>query len=394
MSSRTVFKNYFANYDQILFAVAVLLTIVGVYLQFNIATSLGNSFQMSLFLNQLKSLVVATLVFIAFIRIKKLEEFLFKYSYVFVGLIITMLVFVLLYGITTQGSTRWIRIAFISFQPSQLAHPILIIFYAKYFQKKKDIIKSTGFFKFLGNFQGLIFITLLVVVLIYLERHLSTLIVLCLTLLAMLYVAEFKKRLIFMLIFLTLALLYLGINFSHNYRSGRMDIYAEYSLFHKALGIEKENVSADSYQIRESLKAISQGGLVGTGREGGRAKHLFLPDVNSDYIFAMIGEELGFIGGLIIIILFSIFLFRSVSIGVSAESFFSELVAIGMGINIFVTAMVNIGVSLSALPSTGLTLPFISYGGSALVVNAAMLAIILNISKERLHTSRNQSMRG
>jgi cell division protein FtsW (lipid II flippase) len=172
-------------------------------------------------------------------------------------------------------------------------------------------------------------------------------------------------------------------NFTHGYRSNRMEIYANYSLFHKALGHERQAYSGDSYQIRESLTAISQGGLFGTGSEGGRAKHMFLPDVNSDYIFAMIGEQFGFIGGIIIIFLFSVFLFRSLLVSASADSYFKMLLVMGMGINIFITAIVNMGVSMSALPSTGLALPFISHGGSALVVNLGMLAVILNISSQR-----------
>ena len=376
-------KTYLTSYDQILLLVAVLLTIVGIYLQFNIATSLGDTFQMNLFLNQLKSLVIAVLVFVVIFNTKNLSEKLYKNSFIFVGIIIAMLIYVLIYGVTTQGSTRWIRLPFFSFQPSQLAHPILIIFFAKYFENTKDTIKSTGFFKFIRNYQPLILITLSIFVLIYLEKHLSTLIVLSVTLLSMLYVAQFKKRLIVMVLLLTFGLFYISTYFTHSYRSSRMEIYAQYSLFHKALGIEKESTSADSYQIRESLTAVSQGGLLGTGKSGGRAKHLFLPDVNSDYVFAMIGEELGFIGGLITLFLFSLFLIRSLMISVASETLFSQLVAMGMGINIFFTAIVNIGVSLSALPSTGLTLPFISYGGSALVVNAAMLAIILNLSSKR-----------
>ncbi|MCL2063667.1 MAG: FtsW/RodA/SpoVE family cell cycle protein [Candidatus Cloacimonetes bacterium] len=385
MDTINKFKSFISNYDQVLIGIAVILILFGVYLQFNIATSLGDAFQMSLFINQLKSLAISIVVFLVVFCIPNLSNLIHKYSFFFITVVIGLLVFVLVYGVTTQGSTRWIRLPFFSFQPSQLAHPILIIFYAKYFEKKKEIIPKTGFFKFIKNFKPLIIITLTIFALIYLERHLSTLVVLALTLWAMLFIAEFKKSLLVMLFLLLLGSFWVSTNLTHGYRSTRMEIYSKYSLFHKALGIDIQEIEGDSYQIRESLTAISQGGLFGTGSEGGRAKHMFLPDVNSDYIFAMIGEQFGFFGGLIIILLFSILLFRSMLMSSSSKSYFDMLVIMGMGVNIFITAAVNIGVSLSALPSTGLTLPFISYGGSAMVVNIGMLAVMLNIgSKKRI----------
>jgi len=308
---------------------------------------------------------------------------LYAGSFWFLLFLIGLLIYVLLFGQTAQGSTRWIRIFGFSFQPSQIAHPIMIIFFAKYFERKKHLIKSTGFVKFLKDFKFLVFVTVSVLVLIFLQRHLSTLVVLSLTLIAMIFVADFKKSLFVVLISLILIGFFLIVNLSNDYRFARMELYAKYSLFHKFLGIDKQEIQVDEYQVRESLTAISHGGMFGTGSERGRAKHKFLPDVNSDYIFAMIAEQFGFIGGFFVIFLFGIFIFRSLLIGASLDSFFSMLVVIGFGVNIFITAAVNIGVALSALPSTGLPLPFISYGGSALAVNIGMLAVILNIGSKR-----------
>ena len=376
-------KLYLADYDHIMLSIAILLTLFGVYLQFNIGTSLGDSFQMGMFINQLKSLIFAVVVFVIFFFPNDLSKFLYKGSFIFVLITIGLLIFVLFKGITTQGSTRWIRLPFISFQPSSLAHPVLIIFYAKQFDRKKDILKNIGFVKFIKEFPVLIIITFSVIMLIFLEKHLSTLIVLGLTLISLIYVAEFKKSLILVLVLIISLTPLFVIRKAKDYRSARVSIYAKYSLFHKVLGIESEINDKREYQVRESLTAISQGGLFGTGSERGRAKHKFLPDVNSDYIFAMIGEQFGFFGGLIIIALFCTLLFRTVVISSSTDSYFKMIVAFGMGINIFINAIVNIGVALSALPSTGLPLPFISYGGSALAANAGMLAVILNFSSKR-----------
>ena len=377
------FRLFSFEFDQMLFYVVLALTLFGIYLQFNIATSLGDRFQMSMFISQARSLGFAVVVFCIVFFIPNVSKYLHFGSLLFVIFIIGLLLYVLLYGHTTQGSTRWIRIGGFSFQPSQLAHPVLIVFCAKLFENKQNIIPTTGFFKFFKNFKALIFVTSAIFILIYLEPHLSTLIVLGLTLLALLFVAGFKKSLIFVIVALMIGSYFLLMNRSNDYRPARMEIYAKYSLFHRALGIDRQEIRADAYQVRESLTAISQGGFFGTGSEHGRAKHKFLPDVNSDYIFAMIAEQHGFIGGTIIIILFGVFLFRSVIISAATENYFNRMVAIGFGINIFITAVVNVGVSLSALPSTGLPLPFISYGGSALAVNIGMLAVILNISIKR-----------
>ena len=376
-------KYFFDSFDQILLLLVVGLIIFGLYLQFNIGTSLGDRFQMSMFLSQAKSLIFAIFVFCLFYFPKNITDFLYKGSFMFMLITIMLLSFVLVYGVNTQGSTRWIRLPFISFQPSSLAHPVLIIMFAKAFAQKQKIIPNTGFFAFLKEFRPLLIFTITIFILILLEKHLSTLIVLGLTLLSMIFAANFKRSMIIIIALLLLGALMLVINVGANYRSNRMEIYSKYSLFHKALGIDKKEINADAYQVRESLTAISQGGLFGVGRDGGRAKHKYLPDINSDYIFAIVGEEFGFFGGLFVISAFSLFLFRVILIGSASGSIFNNYLAIGMGMNIFITAIVNIGVSLSALPSTGLPLPFVSYGGSALAVNVGMIAIILNIGRKR-----------
>jgi cell division protein FtsW (lipid II flippase) len=368
------------QFDHILLGVALILILFGIYLQFNIATSLGETLPMRMFINQVRSLVVAALVFIIIFSIPNLSKLLYNLSPILLIGTICLLVYVLFYGVTAQGSTRWMRLPFFSFQPSALAHPILIIFFAKYLDKKQHIIKKTGFVRFIKDFQILIFVTITILVLIFFQRHLSTLIVLSLTILGLLFVTGFKKSLLLITLLLIAVSVYFTVFKGEDYRSGRMDIFANYSLFHRALGVERQEITADAFQVRESLIAISQGGFFGTGVQGGRANMRFLPDVNSDYIFAMIGEQFGFIGGAIVILLFCVLLFRTLMISNKSDSFFKKVLVAGFGLNIFISAMVNIGVSLSALPSTGLPLPYISYGGSALLVNVAMLAIILNIS--------------
>jgi cell division protein FtsW len=323
------------------------------------------------------------MVFCVFFFPKDITKLLYVGSFFFALILICLLAYVLVYGTAIQGSTRWIRLPFISFQPSSLAHPILIILFSKAFTQKHTIINKTGFFAFIREFKVQVALTMTVIILIFLQFHLSTLIVLICTLLSMIFVANFKRSMIMVLLLILIGSFLIILSIGANYRSNRMEIYSKYSLFHKIVGADRQTITADDYQVRESLTAISQGGFFGVGRAGGRAKHKYLPDINSDYIFAIIGEEFGFFGGMLIIIAFSVLLFRIFMISSSAVLLFDRYLVMGMGMNIFITSIVNIGVSLSALPSTGLPLPFISYGGSALAANIGMIAIILNISKKR-----------
>jgi len=310
MSSILPKKSYLVDFDRILLATVFVLTVFGIYLQFNIATSMGDNLQMSMFLNQLRSLFIAIFVFCIVFFIPNLSKLLYHGSFWYLLLVIGLLIYVLLFGISEQGSTRWMRLVFFSFQPSQLVHPVLIVFFAKYFERKRHLIANTGFFGFLNDFKLLVILTIGIMALILLQPHLSTIIVLSLTLLAMIFVADFKKTLFFMLILIVLVGSFILINLSHDYRPARMVTYTKYSLFHKFMGVEQSKIAGcrdRDYQVVESLTAITQGGLIGTGSERGRAKHKFLPDVNSDYIFAMIAEQFGFIGGLLVLLLFSLF---------------------------------------------------------------------------------------
>jgi len=147
--------------------------------------------------------------------------------------------------------------------------------------------------------------------------------------------------------------------------------------------MQRSEITADAYQVRESLTALSSGGLTGTGISRGRAKHKYLPDINSDYVFSLIGEQFGFIGSFIVMLLYCVFIVRVFLISYYSDSFFKRMLVYGFGANIFITVLVNVGVSISALPSTGLPLPFISYGGSYLLTSLVMVAVILNVSSKR-----------
>ena len=376
-------NSYLVNFDRILLGLMVFLIVFGIYLQFNIAASLGGEpKQMGMFVGQLKSLIVAFIIFLLFFYPPWISKFLYSGTYFF-WLALLALLIITLKTDPISKSNRWISFMNYSFQPSQLAHPVLIIVFARIAHKKQELISKAGIKEFLLNFWSLLVISGITFVLIYKGRHLSTLIVLGSTLMTLLFLAGFKKRILLLLTIIVLCCSIYYVKNGDSYRMERIELWEKYFIPYKYLGIERKTVQSESNQVIESITAISQGSILGTGSDKGRAKHRFLPEINSDYIYSMIGEQFGFIGGFLIIIIYCIILFRSALISVTADTFFQKMLVLGLSINIFITAFVNIGVAMSALPSTGLPLPFVSHGGSALVVNVGMFAIILNLSIKR-----------
>jgi cell division protein FtsW (lipid II flippase) len=135
--------------------------------------------------------------------------------------------------------------------------------------------------------------------------------------------------------------------------------------------------------VKQSLISLASGKLLGTSPRKGTGKHYFLPEAKTDYVYSIIGEEFGFLGALTVLILYVFMFYRCVTNSVRYEDLYLKLLGLGLGMNIFFNAMVNIGVAISALPSTGVTLPFISYGGTSLLIHSFTVGLLLNISAER-----------
>jgi cell division protein FtsW len=166
-----------------------------------------------------------------------------------------------------------------------------------------------------------------------------------------------------------------------SYRSDRLAIYQKYCVFFK--GTKAEIPAEKEYQVKESLTALTSGRLFGTGPDRGRAKHYYLPEARTDYVFTVIGEEFGFIGALVVFGLHCLLFYRIMMMAFKQTDLYLQLLAMGLALNIFFNVLVNVGVSMSILPSTGNTLPFISYSGTALLIDTASIGVILNISAKR-----------
>ena len=260
-------------------------------------------------------------------------------------------------GFKALGARRWIDAGFFSFQPSELIKLSLAMFLAKVASKNKNAISY-----FLP--------VLLVVGLIMLQPDLGTTLVVATIGLGQIFVSGIKL-LYFAGALLTGFLGTIGLILISPYRKERLLTF---------LQMERDPLGS-SYHIRQVLLGLGSGGLFGVGLGASRQKYLFLPEASTDSIFAVIAEELGLLGAISIIILFGLFIYKGLTIAKNAPDVFSRVLATGITIWIGGQAFLNIASMVALVPLTGIPLPFISYGGSSLVMILVACGILLNISK-------------
>ena len=277
---------------------------------------------------------------------------------------ILLLLAVLLFGLTGGGATRWIRIGFISFQPSEIAKLSLIVSLSHIMSERQERVKSPR------TFFACSFAMIFVAVLLILEPHFSaTIIVASLCFLMMLVGGVNRKYLAAVALSGGAVLLFLIL--SGGYTGDRIMAWLDPEAY----------PSDEGYQIVQSLYAIGSGGLLGLGFGMGRQKYLYLPEEHNDYIFAIVCEELGFVGAMAILILFALLILRGYWIALHARDRFSMLLATGLTTLLALQVLLNVGVVSNLLPSTGISMPFFSSGGTALLMQLGECGILLNISR-------------
>lgn len=274
-----------------------------------------------------------------------------------------------------KGAHRWISLGGFSFQPSELAKLTAIIYAAHMFSKKQDRLHDLR----RGLLPPLLVIGLFFF-LIVIEPHFSSALLLFCACLSIVFCARTRIRHLLILAALSVPVL-VGALFLKGYRINRIDTYAD--PFADSLG--------SGYQIVHSLYAIAPGKWFGVGLGNSIQKLLYLPEAHTDFIFSIVAEELGFVGSCYLIFLYVALITRGIFIALRAPNQFGFFLAIGFITLIGVQTFLNIGVATALLPVTGVPLPFVSYGGSALLVNAAMAGILLNISRYRVPRKREQT---
>ncbi len=292
-----------------------------------------------------------------------------KYDMALFLLVVVLLIIVLFMGIIS-GVTRWIIIPGVgSFQPSEIAKFSLILIYAKLIERNYNKMKDARY----GIFPFIIILGVLVTLLI-MQPHLSAIVIITAIAAVMMLVGGSNIRwFIFAFIIGIVAIVVLLISFPD------MVSYAE-SRIVSWLNPESD-LQGSGYQSYQSLLAIGSGGLFGLGLSNSRQKHLHLPEPQNDFIFAVVCEELGFVGGMLVIILFLMLLYRGFYIAVKAKDRFGAMLVVGIISQITIQALLNIAVATGTVPNTGISLPFFSEGGTALTMVLAQLGIVLSVSR-------------
>ncbi len=302
----------------------------------------------------------------------KYANFIFVVSIILLILVLTPL------GVERNNAKRWIGIGEnLTFMPSDIAKLALIIFIPTSISRKKDRMKSFS--------QGLLPYLLIMALyfgLIFKQPDFSTAFVVVVIIFAMIFVGGMKLSHFMGLTATGLAglvgMIAMIFFTGKDYKAKRIIAFLD----------PWKDSSDTGYQVIQSLLALGTGGIFGRGLGRSVQKHFYLPEPQNDFIFAIIGEELGFIGGAIVIVLFAVLIWRGVRIAINAPDIQGCVMATGIITMIAIQVIINIAVATSSMPVTGMGLPFISYGGSSLVVFMASIGILLNISK---HISLDRS---
>ena len=283
------------------------------------------------------------------------------------GISIALLLSVLVIGEEVNGARRWINLAGIQFQPSEIAKFTMILLFARLTRGFGQQAK-----KFRYGVLGFGMALLGILVPLALEKHLSAIMLMGMVAVVMMYIAGTHPKWLLAgagaaVVFVIIYISFMG------YAGDRVTAW-----------LHPESDPGDTgYQILQSLYAIGSGGLFGLGLGKSRQKYLYLPFQYNDYIFAIICEELGLLGAVLIIVLFAVAILRGYWIALRARDRFSTVFAAGLVTLIAVQTILNLAVVTNLLPSTGIALPFFSYGGTALAVNLGEMGIVLSISRQR-----------
>jgi len=279
-------------------------------------------------------------------------------------LVLLLLVFIPGIGGAAKGASRWIRFPGFNFQPSELAKVALIIYMAYSLDKKQDKVKmfSTGFLPYMVLLAGLL--------LILLKQHdLGAALTMGGVAILMLFAAGTRPRYILGMVVLALPFLYFLV-MNVDYRRRRILAYLN----------PWEDPTNTGFQIIQSWLAFGNGGVIGQGLGEGKQKMFYLPEAHTDFILSVVGEELGLIGVVVIAAMFLMLVLRGGRVALMSQDPFGRFLAFGIVTLLGIQAFVNMGVVTGLLPTKGLALPFISYGGSSLIVTLFAVGILLNVS--------------
>ena len=332
----------------------------------------GNSYKYFL-----KQLAFALVGLVAMYFVSKIDYRIYQRFYKQAWwLSVILLLAVLLVGDEAKGAKRWIDIGFTRFQPSEIVKFLMIVFYAGILVKNRNELGK--FWK--GLVKHMLYLVPIIVLLI-LEPHLSTSIVIIITCCVIVLTAGCK----FWQFCATGVVAVGGIGSLATILYFASEFFREkfqYALTRIVTFMDPwQDASGTGWQVIQSLYAIGSGGLFGAGLGDSKQKYLYLPEPHNDFIFSVLAEELGFVGCIIVFILFAVFIWRGILIAIKAPDMFGSLVAVGITTLVGVQFLINVAVVTSSMPATGMQLPFFSYGGTALCILLCEVGVLLSISR-------------
>ena len=360
------------KYDRVLICTVILLCVIGTVMLYSASSirslvETGNETDTTYLIAHLKRLLVGIclLILFMFIDYRKYRNYYFQIILCAIALLVFTKFYYIINGINRPA--RWIYLGPISIQTSDIARLGLIMFLAGYIDRKKHQLSdfSTGFLP-------PTLILVLIMSLIIVQPDFSTAILLGIIGGIMLFIG--------------------GANFAHLSAASATGLCVAIPVLLmepyrwervRAWLNRTEDISAIGYQAYQSLISLGNGGFLGLGLGNSMEKNMFLPESHTDFIFSIIGEEIGFIGILFILTLFLLFFQRGIRIAKDCSDPYGVLLALGISFSIILYSFVNAAVVANVIPVTGLSMPLISYGGSGLIINLASIGILLNISQAK-----------
>ncbi|HHN64323.1 MAG TPA: putative lipid II flippase FtsW [Nitrospirae bacterium] len=360
--------------DRLLLFTVIALTVVGVLMVYSstalmpIASGRGvassrEGYQFVYLKKHLLTLLVSVFVMFVFYRLSPDNLRRLSYPMLIIAILLLLAVFIPGLGLKINGARRWLRLWPSTFQPGEFAKFAMVLFLSRYLSETEDIRAK------LKTFMIPVGIMFLIQGILLMQPDFGGAFTVGILTMAILYIAGSPIKYLAMLFaFITPLLVPLLME---PYRLRRIMVFLD----------PWKDPYGSGFQLVQSFVALGSGGLFGVGLGSGRQKLNFLPEINTDFIFSLIGEELGFAGVLVVITLFVLFFIRGNVISKRARSNFSFYLSTGLVLMVTVQAIINISVVTGLVPTKGLPLPFISYGGSALLVNYMAAGVLLRLSR-------------
>lgn len=366
-AQQNVVENDLGMMDQPYLLLTLMLVAIGLLVLFSASYArayylTGNS--ASYFINQLLFAVlgVAAMFFISRVPYAWYR----KWSLLIYGASVLLLLVVLIpgIGVKVNGARRWINLGFTNLQPSEIAKFAMILMLTVIMTSYQKQVRTMKTLLLCGA------VVVLYAVLLILEPHFSATIILCIVAAAMMFTGGVNYKVLLAIVLAAGGILLMML-LSGGYTSQRISAWRH----------PEDDPLNTGLQILQSEYAIGSGGLLGLGFGKSRQKYLYLPEEHNDYIFAIACEELGFVGAMGILLLFLLLILRGYWIAYHARDRFAKLLAMGLTTLLLVQVVLNVAVVTNALPATGISLPFFSSGGSALMMQLGECGIVLNISR-------------